>query len=91
MCATLVAALIIDKHKRDIASLRASVTSVATNRQGILMILALHTVDCFGYRLAMTQNSACKIFHCHVERQRNISWKFQTLFFRQGGQGGYLP
>ena len=26
------------------------------------------TFDCFGYRLAMTKNSACKIFHCHVER-----------------------
>ena len=37
-----------------IVSLRASVTSVAINRQGIPMILALHTVDCFGYRLAMT-------------------------------------
>ena len=49
-------------------SLRVSVTSVATNRQRILMILALHTVDCFGCRLAMTQNSACKNIHCHVER-----------------------
>ena len=39
---------------------RAQRASAATNRQGILMILALYTVDCFGYRLAMTQNSACK-------------------------------
>ena len=31
-----------------LVSLRASVTSVVTNRQGILMILALHTVDCFA-------------------------------------------
>ena len=37
-----------------IVSLRASSASVAINRQGIFMILALHTVDCFGYRLAMT-------------------------------------
>ena len=35
-------------------SLRASNASVAINRQRILMILALYTVDCFGYRLAMT-------------------------------------
>ena len=28
---------------------RAHWASVATNRQGILMILALYTVDCFGF------------------------------------------
>ena len=54
------------ERQRNILSLRASVTSVATNRQGILMIL--YTVDCFGCRLAMTKNGACKIFYCHVER-----------------------
>ena len=41
---------------------RAQRASVATNRQGILMILALHTVDCFAL-LAMTIGISC-----HVER-----------------------
>ena len=36
-----------------IVSLRASTASVAINRQEILMILALYTVDCFAL-LAMT-------------------------------------
>ena len=38
-----------------LVSLRASVASVAINRQGILMILASHTVDCFGQALTMTR------------------------------------
>ena len=61
------------------------------------MILALHTVDCFGCRLAMT----IRIF-CHVERSETSlsdSMSFDSLvfislcdsergFFLQGGQGG---
>ena len=49
------------------------------------MILALHTVDCFGYRLAMTIGISC-----HVERQRNISYDSNLCIFRQGGQGASL-
>ena len=47
---------------RYFVSLRASTASVAINRQGIPMILALYTVDCFGYRLAMTRGSVHKNF-----------------------------
>ena len=67
-------------------SLRASKASVATNRQGILMILALYTVDCFGYRLAMTRNSIHKNIYCHVERSET-SLRFHAWIFLQGGQG----
>ena len=44
---------------------RAQRASVAINRQGILMILALYTVDCFAHA-RNDKNSVCKIFHCHV-------------------------
>ena len=46
---------------------RAQRASVATNRVG-----RSETLDCFGYRLAMTRNSTHKNIHCHVERKRNI-------------------
>ena len=42
---------------------RAHWASVAINR-----IERSDTLDCFGYRLAMTRNSTHKNIHCHVER-----------------------
>ena len=83
---------------------RAQRASAATNRQGILMILALHTVDCFAL-LAMTKNSACKNIHCHVERSETslsdskLLWipssfhlylRFYALLFSSRGTGGLI-
>ena len=45
----------------------------------------LDTVDCFGYRLAMTIGISC-----HVERSETSLCDSILCIFRQGGQGGYL-
>ena len=84
-------------------SLRASKASVATNRQGILMILALYTVDCFGYRLAMTMGSVHKNFIVMLSEAKHlldstfldsacfrIFVRFYSLLFSSRGTGGLI-
>ena len=58
---------------------RAQRASVAINRQGILMILALYTVDCFAL-LAMTRGSVHKVVSVMLSEAKHL-YRFQDLCF----------
>ena len=51
------------------------------------MILALHTVDCFGYRLAMTRGSVHKNFIVMLSEAKHLFAILIFAYFVKGDRG----
>ena len=51
------------------------------------MILALYTLDCFGYRLAMTRGSVHKIFIVMLSEAKHLFAILIFVYFVKGDRG----